>query len=221
MTNAALISSVKSIATSIQANDFEAAAEEADWIMADTNDDVLALIDVLAKEGGKKRPNENLVMGSVFLLMRGLEGLRYKMEQNDPQSTTTVSRAIKHLEALVAAKKLRAEFLLLILQQFVAAKLDMGEGLRNMMGNLIEENASTMDEANLEALDAGFSKIAAECDHDPFVIHGMLEQSSNTMPHEMRKGLAMATFGDAEPSLREASLGFLLNELEPSQTNSA
>jgi len=212
MTNAALISSVKSIATSIQANDFEAAAEEADWIMADTNDDVLALIDVLAKEGDKKRPNENLVMGSVFLFMRGLEGLRYKMEQNDPQSMTTVSRAIKHLEALVAAKKLRAEFLLLILQQFVAAKLDMGEGLRNMMGNLIEENASTMDEANLEALNTGFSEIAAECDHDPFVIHGMLEQSSNTMPHEMRKGLAMATFGDAEPSLREASLGFLLND---------
>ncbi len=211
MSNAELISSAKSIAASIQAMDLDAAAEQADWIMADTDDDVLALFDVLAKEGIKKRPNEKLVMGCVFLLMRGLEGLRFKIEQEDEQSRNTVSRAIKHLEALVAAKKLHAVFLLLILQQFVAAKLDMGEGLRNMMANLIEENASTMDEANLAEMDTGFSKIAAECDHDPFVIHEMLEQSTNTMPHEMRKGLAMAAFGNSEPSLREASLGFLLN----------
>jgi hypothetical protein len=143
--------------------------------------------------------------------MRGLEGLRFKIEEKDPRSTDIASRAIKHLEALVEARKLPAELLLLILQQFVTAKLDMGKGLRNMMGKLIKEDASTTDEGDSAALATGLSQIAAECDHDPFAIHGMLEQSSDTLPHEMRKGLVMATFGDQEPSLREASLGFLLN----------
>ncbi|HWJ18205.1 MAG TPA: hypothetical protein VNR65_05690, partial [Geobacterales bacterium] len=211
MTNAALISRAKSIAASIEAMDFEDAAEQAHWIMVETNNDVSALLDILAKEGAKKRPNEKLVTGCIFLLLQGLEQLRFRIEDKDQRSTDIVSRAIKHLEALVAAKKLSVEFLLLILQQFVAAKLDMGEGLRTMMGQVIEEDASTMDEANLGALNTGFSEIAAECDHDPFAIHGLLEQSADTMPHEMRKGLAMAAFGAPEPSLREASLGFLLN----------
>ncbi len=211
MSNAALISSAKSIAASILAMDFEATAEQADRIMAQTNDIVLALFDVLAKEGGKKRPSETLVTGSAFLLMRGLEELRFKIEQKDERSANLVNRAIQHLEALVATKKLCAKFLLLILEQFVAAKLDMGEGLRSMMADLIEEEASTTDDVNLAALDTGFSQIAVQCGHDPFAIHAMLEQSSDTMPHEMRKGLAMAAFGGQEPSVREASLGFLLN----------
>ena len=211
MSYAKLIGSAKSIAVNIQAMDLEAAAEQADRIVAHEDELVLALFDVLAKEGAKKRPNEKLVMGSVFLLIRGLEGLRFKIAEKDQRSTDIGSRAIKHLEALVEAEELPAELLLLILQQFVAAKLDMGEGLRKMMGKLVEESASTKDKVDLAALNTGLSQIAAQCDHDPFVIHGMLEQSSDTLPHEMRKGLVMATFGDGEPSLREASLGFVLN----------
>lgn len=94
MSNAALISSAKSIAASILAMDFEATAEQADRIMAQTNDIVLALFDVLAKEGGKKRPSETLVTGSAFLLMRGLEELRFKIEQKDERSANLVNRAI-------------------------------------------------------------------------------------------------------------------------------
>ncbi len=211
MSNASLISCVKAIAASIEANDFEAAQEEADWIVADEDGAVLALFDVLAKEGAKKRPNNKLIMGSIFLLQRGLEALRFKIEEKNQSSMAIVSDAIKHLETLVAAKKLSAEMFLLILKQFAAAGLDMGDGLRAMMANLIEEQASTMDEADFPAMNSALSQIAADCDHDPFTIHSMLEQTASALPQEMIQGMAMAAFSDQEPSVREASLGFLFS----------
>jgi hypothetical protein len=54
--------------------------------------------------------------------------------------------------------------------------------------------------------------VAQELGHDPFAIHAYLDESIESLPQEMRAGLVMATFGDKEPAVREAALGFLLSK---------
>ncbi len=98
MSYAKLLGSAKSIAANIQAMELEAAAEQADRIVANEDELVLALFDVLAKEGAKKCPNEKLVMGSVFLLMRGLEGLRFKIEEKDQRAKTLGAERLSTLK---------------------------------------------------------------------------------------------------------------------------
>jgi hypothetical protein len=175
---------------------------------------VLDLLALLAKEGLKKRPSDELISAYAFILGHSLEMLRYAVEREDAGIANLVNRLRGSLLEAVQQGRISPAILMLILHQFASAKLDVGDALREQLSRLMQQD----DEAHA-AVGRGegrdyFAQIAADMENDPFAIHAYLDESMEALPQEMRAGLVMATLGDETPAVREAALGFLLSKPE-------
>ena len=101
--------------------------------------------------------------------------------------------------------------LLLVLHQFAAAKLEMGDPLRDLMQHLMDED--TESRAKIAAGEGSdhLARVAEELDGNPFAIHAYLDEHAEAVPKELRADILLAAFNDAEPALREAVIGFLFS----------
>jgi hypothetical protein len=209
--HAALTRIAKAIAADMKAGQFNPVRLRMIDALNQQPEHILDLFDLMAKEGARKRPNENLMGGYAFLLAHGLEQLRYAVERNDAAAIALVGRLQQHLKSDGKSGRIAAPILLLILKQFASAKLDVGDGLRELMQQLMENDAEAQAASERGEEEGYFIRLAEDLGHDPFAIHACLDESAESMPEETRAGMVMAIFGDATPSMREAALGFLLN----------
>ena len=175
---------------------------------------VFDLVALLAKEGLKTRPREELISAYGFILGRSLELLRYAVERDDAGIVDLVDRLRGSLLEAVHRDRISPAILMLILHQFASAKLDAGDALREQLSQLMDQD----DEAHA-AVARGeghdhFAHVAADMENDPFAIHAYLDESMDALPQEIRAGLVMATFGENVPAVREAALGFLFSKSE-------
>lgn len=175
---------------------------------------VFDLVALLAKEGLKTRPSEELISAYGFILGRSLELLRYAVERDDAGIVDLVDRLRGSLLEAVHRDRISPAILMLILHQFASAKLDAGDALREQLSQLMDQD----DEAHA-AVARGeghdhFAHVAADMENDPFAIHAYLDESMDALPQEIRAGLVMATFGENVPAVREAALGFLFSKSE-------
>ena len=172
---------------------------------------LLDLIALMEKEARKKRPSDALISAYAYLLAHGLEQLRFGVESQDPSSLTWAKRLRATLLEDAGNGDISAPVLLLVLKQFAGAKLEIGDGLREAVQELAlrdmenQKNQLDIDDEN------PFTEIVKQLNGDVFAIHEMLHENAETVPEDMRDRIVMATFGDKEPALREAALGFLLN----------
>ena len=174
------------------------------------------LVALMEKETRKKRPNDGLISAYAYLLAHGLEQLRFGVESEIPSSLTWAARLRAALLDDAASGDISAPILLLVLNQFAGAKLEIGAALREMMQELALKEIENQDESKQDSPESGqednpLIAMARDLDGDVFAIHAMLNESAETLPVDMRAGIAMATLGEKEPTLREAALGFLLN----------
>ncbi|MGQ0673437.1 MAG: hypothetical protein ACT4N2_11270 [Hyphomicrobium sp.] len=172
---------------------------------------VLDIVDLMAKEGRKKRPSDDLIGGYAFLLGHGLEMLRYAVDRDDAATMVFVDRLRRHL--ILGGEKgyITPPILLLILHQFAGAKLEMGDELRNLMQTLMENDSAARAAVEDGAGADYFARMVEQLGGDPFAIHAHMDETVETMPQDGRTALVMATFAATEPAIREASVGFLLN----------
>ena len=185
-------------------------------------DHVFELVDLIAAEAARKRPDDDLLQAYAVLLAHGLEQLRYDVERNLPATIALVGRLRAHLIARGDGGRIDPTTLLLVLNQFAAAKLDMGDDLRQLMQRLIEQ-ANKSPAGFVEGSGNGtlLSGLARELGHDVFAIHEQLHDNAEAMPDDMRAAMAMATFAEQETSVREAALGFLLNSSQAARAKLA
>lgn len=201
----------KAVVSDIKAGHFNPARQRVIGTLNQQPEHILDLFELMAKEGARKRPNENLIGGYAFLLAHGLEQLRYAVERNETTAIAMVGRLQQHLTTAGEVGRIAPPILLLILKQFASAKLDIGDGLRELMQHLMENDAAGQAASERGGGEGYFTRLAEDLGHDPFAIHACLDESAESMPVETRAGMIMATFGDTTPSMREAALGFLLN----------
>lgn len=179
--------------------------------LEDEPEHVFDLVDLLAKEGRKKRPSDKLIGGYAFLLASGLEILRYGIDGEHAETIELVERLRRRLVEAGAEGRVTPAILLLILHQFASAKLDVGDDLRDLMQQLMENDGAAADAVEDGAAADYFAHMAEGFGGDPFAIHACLEETIETVPEAGRVALIMATFAATEPSVREASIGFLLH----------
>ncbi|MCL4766594.1 MAG: hypothetical protein KJZ80_10210 [Hyphomicrobiaceae bacterium] len=172
---------------------------------------VLDLVDMLAKEGKKKRSSDKLIGGYAFLLAHGLEMLRYAVDDKDAAAIALVARLRRHLISAGEVGTITPPVLLLVMHQFATAKLDIGDDLRNLMQTLVENGSGAR--AACEHRDGAdyFTGIVEQFGSDPFAIHAYLDDTLEALPEDGRAALVMAAFSDKEPAMREAAVGFLLS----------
>ena len=167
-----------------------------------------------AKKAKAGKGNGDRLTAQTFLLANALEELRYDVEAKKANALTQAARLRERLLHASQQPGTDPAALMLILQQFVVAKLEMGDALRSLMSRLIETEASAVAAAQspLEDLGLQFAALTKDLDDDPFAIHTMIDEILQTLPEGMRAMIVLAALSQDAPALREAALGWLLND---------
>ncbi len=173
---------------------------------------VFGLVDLIAKEGKKKRPSEGMISAFSFLIAHSLEFLRYAVDREHATTMDLVARLRQHLIEAGESGRMSPPVLLLVLHQFTAAKLEIGDDLRILMQTLMENDSDARAACERGEAADHFSRMVEQLGGDPFSIHAYLDETVEAMPEDGRASLVMAAFAEKEPAIREAVVGFLLNE---------
>ena len=150
------------------------------------------------------------------LLAQALEELRYEVERNRKDAIAQAEYLRQYLLEAGQRPGIDANTFLFVLQQFAVAKLDIGDELRGqaeqVLGNLAVSPPAD-DAASIEELAKGFKEVANSLNGDPFAIHTEVSEFAQTMPGDVRAMLAGALLAQKDvPALRDAALGWLLND---------
>jgi hypothetical protein len=169
------------------------------------------LVELIGKEGARKRPRAELIQGYVVLLATSLERMRHGVEQGQAAAIDRAARLRKHVQDLAEAGRIAAPQLHLVLAQFAAAKLEMGDALRDAMQRLMQKEMGSTAAADVDAIGNEMANLARQLGGDPFAMHGVLDESVEAAPEDLRAKVAVAAFDQRETAVHEAALGFLLN----------
>src|SRR4051812_11955428 len=179
--------------------------------LAASPDSLLMVLDLVIGEGRKKRPNEKLVTGLLFMIGAALDVLRMMMESRHATAASVGDQLRSRLAEAARAGDLDPALLMLIGRQFASAKLDLGDGLRDIMIEVSADHGPADPQASPEQLESHYQELAAALDHDPFAIHAELAESAESFPMEQRVGLIASVVYSKESAMREASLGWLVD----------
>ncbi len=168
------------------------------------------------KKAGRKRMSESDLFEQASLLSQALEELRYEVERNRKDAIAQADYLRQYLFEAGQRPGIDAHAFLFVLQQFAVAKLDIGDKLRGqaeqVLGNL-DVSPPADDTASIEELAKGFKEVANSLDGDPFAIHTEVSEFAQAMPGDVRAMLAGALLTQKDvPALRDAALGWLLND---------
>ena len=171
----------------------------------------IAIIDSLIPDACKTVPNEDAVATGVLMLGTVLEGIRYGVEAGRREANSLAQEVRRHLIAAEASGRMKPALMLLILNQFVDAKLDVGDELQAVMLRMIEDDAATAPAAALREGAEGLQQLARAFDGNPFDIHGHWKELAEALPEVAQVKLALSLLTEAEDGLAQAALGFLLS----------
>ena len=181
----------------------------------------LDLLDMLAGEAGKKRPNEKLVTAYLFMIGQALEFARYAVEGGRAEAGTLVDSFREQLAAMGKAGQVEPALLMMILREFASAKLDPGPELRGVMDRAMEGLAAgAPGHDGMEAFDSHLEDLALAVGGDPFELFTQMQEMVSAFSEDHRAGITAWLLNSREEAAREASLGWLLDG-SPSVRNSA
>ncbi len=180
--------------------------------LSDAPDSVLTLLDLLLAEARKKRSSEPLIAGYLFMMREALQVIRIRMENGEAEAEAIIGDLKAALSRATQDGKAPPGVLLLVAQQFAGAKLDVGDEFRELMLELPTEALDDDQRASADQLAAHYREMADALDHDPFLIHANLAESLSAFPEEQRAGIIGFIVMSDVPSIREAALGWLLDE---------
>ena len=179
--------------------------------LAERPEYAIDIIESLIAEGAKPEPDEDLVTADVMMLATVLERIRYGVEAARREAIALADGVRRHLIEARTSGRIEPQLMLLILNQFVAAKLDVGEELQGIMLRMVEERAGNPDSEIRRQGHEGLRQFARELGGDPFDIHAYLNESAEALPEAAQVKLALSLLADADEGLANAALGFLLS----------
>lgn len=209
----ALIDMGKTLAKELARGEAGGTGRMASAIMEQAPELVLDLLDLMVAENAKKRPNQGLLTAFGFMLGQGIAFLRYGLDRASPEAATIVAELERRLLDLGQAGRLDPALLLAVLQHYGSAKLPPGESLRELMGGLME-HAGEFGQGPQPGADPAdhFADLVRETGGDPFLIHGEMARFGHALPEDHRAAMAHAALTAEQPAMREAGIGWLLDE---------
>lgn len=180
--------------------------------LASSPEAVLAVLDLLISETRKKRPNDALIAALLFMLNEALREARMSSESRNLDEPPLADAVRAKLNQAAEAGQLSPEVLLMVAQQFAAAKLDIGEGLRAHLMEIADEVGAGMGpESGPDAIAAHYADMASGLGHDPFLIHGQMSELLSAYPAEQRLVIIESIALSDVAAMRDAALGWLLD----------
>ncbi len=173
----------------------------------------LEIVGLIGREARRRRPDPHLVAALAYICGQALETLRYGVERSDPAAAAMLEAVRGRLVAEARSDKADPTVLLLLTKQFAAARLDIGDELRGVMGDILEEEADAAAETGAGDLDMDrhLADLAHELGHDAFAIHLELSETASSFPIDHRLAMASFMLASGEASVRDAALGWLFD----------
>lgn len=172
---------------------------------------IVEILDLMAAEARKKKPNHALIEAYGFMTGQALEILRYGVEQNASEAVQAVSAARTKLATLAQRGEITPDTLLLALRQFVSAKLELGDELRAATPGLFEHEQAAAAPAKLD-IDRMLADMAKDSGGDVFGLQSELAERTSIFPEDRRVGIVAALLSATDPFPREAAIGWLLDQ---------
>jgi hypothetical protein len=173
---------------------------------------VLDLIDMLVAEAKNKRVNDALIAAYLHLIERTLDELRMDSEKGRASAGAAIESVRAYILDLGEASDLDPAVLLLMLRTLAEARLDPGEGLRQLMLQRMERQAEDAAAGPRTAdPERAMIELAKDMEGDPFAFHAHMMEFANALPELNRAEFAAMMIRSVEPTAREAAIGFVLD----------
>ena len=141
------------------------------------------------------------------MLAQVLEYIRYRVEAGQADGIALADRVRTRLLDAEAKGRIAPNLMLLILNQFAIAKLDVGNALRSTMLRMLESSAAETGAGDQEHLRA----MLRDAGDNPFDQHAALNEVAETLPEAAQAKLAVSLLSEPDADLSNAALGFLLS----------
>jgi hypothetical protein len=185
-------------------------------------DAVPSLVDLIVAEGAKKRPSDKLLGAYVWMLTYGLESIRYRVDRNLPLGEAQADAVRNRILQLSEERSVGPGLLMMLLGQFKQAKLDIGEALQNLMVRVAEQATQVRASGeDVRSVAAHWAEVAEMAEGDAFALHGHLADQAGVLPAEQRALMAASMLDASEDVVREAAVGWLLDEEALVRTSTA
>jgi hypothetical protein len=179
--------------------------------LAETPEHVFDIVESLIAEGAKPDPDEDLLAADILMLTTVLENIRYGVEAGRREAIELADAVRRHLIEAQAKNRIEPRLMLLILNQFGAAKLDVGAELQGVMLRMMQERAEGQNDETRRQGFEGLRALASELGGDPFDIHATLNETAEALPENAQVTLAATLLAESDAGLAGAALGFLLS----------
>lgn len=186
-------------------------SERARAFMEDHPDAALSVVDLIAREGGAKEPNDHLMQACALLFSWGVELLRYEAEDGHRRATGLIEEIRARLLKLVRDDSVSVQVPLILTNALVGAKIAPGTELTNALGERAAESAASEASDQPEALGAVIEALLAEVDGNEFDLLASLNEVSQALPPQFRCTMVEMGLYEKQPVLREAAVLGLLD----------
>jgi hypothetical protein len=178
--------------------------------LADYQNPVIELLELALTQKSR-----SLVDALAYLFRNALEALRFDIEAGYKTASELAEGVRRRLDAAARGAETDPEVIFFLIQCMAEAKIDLGEGLRAMVEQLIEkigqEQTAELDLADPAELLGFIGDLVEQADGDEFALFSVLGQSADEFPDEHRSVMATALLYSGEATAVEASIGWLLD----------
>lgn len=201
------------VAAEMRAGQAGAALAAARDALAEAPDAVTEIVTLVVREGGRRKPDPHLVAALTFMAAGALEELRYGVERGDPDAGAALDAVRARLAAEARSGRADPAVVTLIAKQFAVARLDVGDALRDAMGDVLIERADEQDDGAPGGVDMErqLAQLGQELGDDAFAIYTELAETASSFPLEHRVAMASFMLASDAPAVKDAALGWLLD----------
>ena len=182
--------------------------------LADYQNPVIEILELALKQSGKER-SRSLIDALGYFFRNALEALRFDIEAGYKTASELAESVRRRLNSAARAAETDPEVIFFLIQCLGEAKIDLGEGLRAMVEQLIEkigqEHTAELDLADPAELLGFIGDLVEQADGDEFALFSVLGESADGFPDEHRSVMATALLYSGEAAAVEASIGWLLD----------
>ena len=208
---ARILQLAKLVAADLRRGQMTAGLQTVGLALSDNPVAVIVVLDLLIKEVGKKRPNDALCEALLYMMGQALDETRMAVEGGSEPAKNLVEEVRQKLVTAAESGLLPPEVMMVVGQQFTAAKLDLGDELRALTLALSEQAATHGPALRPDDIISHYAAMAEALGHDPFLIHGQLSDQLAAFPADQRSVIVESFVASGVESMREAALGWLLD----------
>lgn len=201
----------KLVAKDVKAGKASAYCRRARDFMQQVPDATLGVIDLAHREANRKKSDDAMVQAYVYLFANGLEPLRYEIERGQDWAEELVDAVREQLLLLVKGGIIPPYLLLLLLNGFVEAKIEPGDELTELLGDIALKESEHNPEPTLDELRQWFETLVDEANGNEFDVYLSLADVTQALPPEFRMANIPQIATADNPVLRDTAVLFLLD----------